>query len=212
MLKNIILYIIHTELNDATLNSDIDTASTSSVLWFIRTSYHMPKLLSKQKHKDIQSLIRKGLSERVICSRLGVSRKSVQNKRKTMRDAPPPFKGGRKQLLAPAAKRKCVRLYTSGECDTVSEVTTAISTELNKPISRYTVARALSVLGVTSKKKKKAALLSEKNRKSRLAFARKYRHWTTDDWRNVIFSDPRQKSIDICRTESSTVFGVQESA
>ena len=32
-------------------------------------------------------------------------------------------------------------------------------------------------------------LLSGKHRKARLAFARKYRNWTVDDWKRVFFSD-----------------------
>jgi len=41
-----------------------------------------------------------------------------------------------------------------------------METETHKPISRDTVARALAEFGVVSKKKKKATLLSEKNRKN----------------------------------------------
>ena len=160
--KNNKICIISRVRDDAIIQAATDAATKRTIPPLSRTIYHMRKVLSKQKRKDIESLIRKGQSERVICSRLGVSRKSVENKRKKMGDAPYSRKGGRKQVLAAAAKRKCDRLYSSGECDTISEVTTAISTELNKPISRYTVARALADSGVTSKKKKKACCCQKK--------------------------------------------------
>jgi len=37
--------------------------------------------------------------------------------------------------------------------------------------------------------KKKKPLLSARHRKARLAFAQKYREWTVEDWKRVIWSD-----------------------
>ena len=37
--------------------------------------------------------------------------------------------------------------------------------------------------------KKKKPLLSPKHRKQRLAFALKYKEWTVEDWKRVIWSD-----------------------
>ena len=149
----------------------------------------MPKLLSNQKHKDVEALLRRGLTERAISCRLKVSRRTVQNVRRKMRDVPLACKKGIKSKLSPAAKRRCIRLYTCGECDTVTEVTEAIEKELGLSISRRTVGRALAEFGVHSRKKKKVPLLSKKNIKARLAFARKYKDWGIDDWKRVIFSD-----------------------
>ena len=149
----------------------------------------MPKLLTKQKHKDVEALVRRGLTEREISSRVGVSRKTVQNVRKRIANAPSPPKRGRKLKLSHPAKRKCVRLYSSGECDTVTEVKEAMDEEIHDTVSRRTVARALAEFGVKSRKKKKVPMLSKKNIKARLAFAGKYQDWGIDDWSRVIFSD-----------------------
>jgi len=149
----------------------------------------MPKLLSKQKHNDVEALVRRGLSERKISSRVGVSRKTVQNVRKRIIDAPPPPQRGRKSKLSRPDKRKCVRLYTSGECDTVTEVKEALEEEIQLAVSRRTVARALAEFRVKSRRKKKVPMLSKKNIKARLAFARKHQHWGISDWSRVIFSD-----------------------
>ena len=149
----------------------------------------MPRLLSRQKLKDVEALIRKGLTERVICIKLSVSRKTVQNVRRRIGTVISRNKRGRKPKLGPAAKRRCVRLYTSGECDTVTDIKTKIQPEIQSPVSRRTITRALAEFSVTPTKKKKVPFLSEKNRKARLAFARKYKDWDSDDWSKVIFSD-----------------------
>jgi hypothetical protein len=51
------------------------------------------------------------------------------------------------------------------------------------------VARSLKRSGLTSFIKRKKPLLTEKHKRVRLAFAKKYQHWTVDDWKRVVFSD-----------------------
>ncbi len=43
--------------------------------------------------------------------------------------------------------------------------------------------------GLKAGEKKKKPLLSQKNFKFRMEFARKHKDWTQDDWNGVIFSD-----------------------
>jgi transposase len=57
-------------------------------------------------------------------------------------------------------------------------------------VSRSTVQRRLKeVGGLRRKRKSKKPLISEVNRRRRLAWARKYKDWTFKDWSKVLFSD-----------------------
>ena len=52
-----------------------------------------------------------------------------------------------------------------------------------------TVRRRLLDVYLLSRRASKKPLLSKKNIKDRLAFYRKYREWTVEQWNRVIFSD-----------------------
>ena len=56
-------------------------------------------------------------------------------------------------------------------------------------VSKSTVNRRLISLNLPAMKPKKKPLLDEGQRRRRLAFAMRYRHWTARDWKRVIFSD-----------------------
>lgn len=56
-------------------------------------------------------------------------------------------------------------------------------------MSCNTVKRRLKEVGLKSYVKKTKVLLNARQRKLRLEFCRKYKDWTVDDWRKVVFSD-----------------------
>ena len=56
-------------------------------------------------------------------------------------------------------------------------------------VSKPTVNRRLISLNLPAMKPRNKPLLDEGQRRRRLAFAMRYRHWTPRDWRRVIFSD-----------------------
>ena len=56
-------------------------------------------------------------------------------------------------------------------------------------VSRYTVTRRLHEAGLFGRVSSKKPLISKKNRMARLKFAKKYRNWTFEDWKKIIFSD-----------------------
>jgi len=57
------------------------------------------------------------------------------------------------------------------------------------PVSSQTIRRVLKKHSFKAVVKKKKPLLSARHRKARLAFAQKYRKWTVEDWKRVIWSD-----------------------
>src|SRR5579863_9446168 len=57
------------------------------------------------------------------------------------------------------------------------------------PVSAMTVRNCLKEAGLKSFPKAKKPLLTKRHIRQRLAFARKYQHWTVEDWKRVIWSD-----------------------
>lgn len=56
-------------------------------------------------------------------------------------------------------------------------------------ISYKTVQRRLIEVGLFSRRSAKKPMISSRNRKARLNFAKKYLHWTAAEWKKVLFSD-----------------------
>lgn len=56
-------------------------------------------------------------------------------------------------------------------------------------VSQSTVKRRLRYAGFYGRRPSKKPLISVKNRKARLSFTKKYRHWSKQDWQKVLFSD-----------------------
>ena len=52
-----------------------------------------------------------------------------------------------------------------------------------------TVRKRLEDFNLRGRKPQKKPLLSSRNRKRRLAFAKAYKHWTNEHWQKVLFSD-----------------------
>ncbi|KAG1243063.1 hypothetical protein G6F68_015940 [Rhizopus microsporus] len=61
--------------------------------------------------------------------------------------------------------------------------------ELGINVSPSTVRTALVDAGIGAVEKVSKPLLTAKHRKARLQFAKRYQHWTIEDWRRVIWSD-----------------------
>ena len=59
-------------------------------------------------------------------------------------------------------------------------------------------------LGLPSRRAAKKPMVTLKMKQKRLAFARKYRNWTSDQWRNIMFSDEAKFDI-LNRSRSVTV-------
>lgn len=56
-------------------------------------------------------------------------------------------------------------------------------------ISEWTVRRRLRAAGLHGRRPVKKPLISHKNRKARLEFARRHLHWTRHQWENILWSD-----------------------
>lgn len=98
-------------------------------------------------------------------------------------------KGGRPKLLSARDKAYCVRQITLRGKENAVQIKKSLKEDLNITASVDTVRRALNEQGLVVFVKPKKPLLSPKNIKRRLAWAKAHVDWTIDDWRRVIWSD-----------------------
>jgi transposase len=151
----------------------------------------MPKV-SPQKRARIAALLSTGLSTRDIARREQVSQSTVARLRhvdyasRDYKDAP---RSGRPRRLTDRHERSIVRVLASGECQTAVDVQSHLRAHANVSVSANTVRRVLRRRGFASRVKRKKPFLTEKHRRNRLAFAKKYKHWTVEDWKRVVWSD-----------------------
>lgn len=96
---------------------------------------------------------------------------------------------GRPRKLNERDERTILRIIESGECETAVEVSRYLSKNLKMCISASTIRRTLRKNGMKSTKKVKKPFLSSKHRKARYEFAKRYKNWTINDWKHVVWSD-----------------------
>lgn len=147
------------------------------------------KTISQAKRNDIIAKISRKESSRKIAKDTGVSRTFVDNLRNKVFPQMEKSKGGRPAKLSDAAKRFCVRQITSGGIDNAVQVASSLEPVIKSMVSPQTVRRALKEFGLEAVEKQKKPAIDERTRRARLQFAKKYKDYTVDDWRRVIWSD-----------------------
>jgi transposase len=101
-------------------------------------------------------------------------------------------------------------LFKTGRVSSTAEAKNLLQESLGKTVHPSTIQRALIAAGFKFKVSPKKPLLTSKHRQDRLRFARKYKTWTTADWRRVIFSDEvKIERFRPARRHKSWVFGNQ---
>jgi transposase len=145
--------------------------------------------LSADVKQNILSLLQQGHSTRDIAKQCHASKSAVQRLRKEHLPSLKVSRGGRIQKLSSQDKRFCIRAMTSGKLETTTAAAMRLKEDLGVEVSASTIGRALQEAGMSAAEKKEKPMLSAKNIKARLAFAKKHKDWTIDDWKRVIWSD-----------------------
>ncbi|KAG1167521.1 hypothetical protein G6F70_009398 [Rhizopus microsporus] len=132
------------------------------------------RAISKSAEDDILSLLSTNLSSRKISKRTGVSRTFIDRLRNERLPGLEVSKGGRPPALSNADKRLCVRKVMVEGVESAVNVAKQLKSELNIDVNPQTVRNALVEAGIGAPE---------------LQFAKRYQHWTIEDWRRVIWSD-----------------------
>jgi transposase len=144
--------------------------------------------IRREDKNNIKALIEKGTTLRRISDQLKIPLSTVGRHSKKM-NIKSKGKAGRPKLLSERDGNFCLNQMTTQKCKTVVQLSKEIDRRFNIKVSTDTISRTLKKKGLKSGEKKKKPLLSAKNIKARLDFAKTHQHWTADDWERVIFSD-----------------------
>src|SRR6266850_834355 len=144
---------------------------------------------SSAQKENILSLASNGFSNHHIASKLGVGRSSVA---RTLHDLLPNHHTpltGHPSKLSSTDQHAVITQIKTGKASNAVQAMKHINTIISHPVSSQTIRRVLKKHSFKAVVKKKKPLLSGRHRKARLAFAQKYREWTVEDWKRVIWSD-----------------------
>lgn len=172
-----------------TINDDEILHSVYYFLLFAVSIMGKNKDISTEKVAQIVILRQEGLTQQAISARLGINQSIVSrqlSRHATTGTYSAKKRTGRPRLTSAQTDRMIHRMAVSNPRISSS----AIASVLPERISSVTVRRRL-VKDFNLKSFRPAAKpkLSPKNVRDRLAFCRRYSHWTPEDWSAVMFSD-----------------------
>ena len=145
--------------------------------------------IPSSKHNNVTSLLLAGHSPKKVVSMTGVSRPTVYRIAQTLELNKENQPMGRPPKLSPHNKRHIIHQIESGMMENAVEATKYINNILEDPVSPQTIRNALKKDHMKAVVKAKKPFLKKEHRRARLAFARKYEHWTVEDWKRVVWSD-----------------------
>ena len=91
--------------------------------------------------------------------------------------------------------QQVIRDITPGKCDTATQATKLLQESSNINVSAQSIQHLLKANGFKAKHKVKKPYISKKNQKKQLEFAKKHQHWTSDDWKCIIWSDETKLTV-----------------
>lgn len=145
--------------------------------------------ITKPQLTQIISLAKQGTSSTQIALQVGCGDSTC---RRVIRKHLPHLnrsKGGRPARLDTATKRRLARDIVSGRAQNATQLAKTFNTTAPIPVSPQTIRNALKEADLKAFTKAQRPKLTSTQRKNRLLWARKYEHWTVDDWKRVLWSD-----------------------
>jgi transposase len=152
-------------------------------------NYHR---IAEDKRIQIVALRSKGLTLATIAAQTKVkiiTVRSVLSKWKlhhTVQDLP---KTGRPHKVDDRTKRRLARMVQKGEIRTATELAQTATSHEIVHISARTARRTLHEQGLKAMRMINKPLLTRAHKRKRLEFARAHMDWTSEEWKQVIFSD-----------------------
>ncbi len=147
---------------------------------------------SNELCNSVGVLCRAGHSAKEIANLLSISRASAYRLVKQFKDTGTIVKKkrtGRPRVTSRTTDNMISRLIKRDPCESSSFIQAQLPQEHQVPSTRTIRRRLHTELKLPSRRPAKKPSLSSKNIKDRIAFCRRYAHWTDEDWQKVIFSD-----------------------
>jgi len=154
----------------------------------------MPKQLSADCQISIRAALLRGETKKSIAQRFGVHVNTVRRYHNKFEPDRVRATRGRPSKIPSSTQLYLKVKVLTGTLKTAKDVHKKLE-ELGYPVSYQSAINTLKSLGFHAAIKKKKPFLSQKHRKHRLAWAKKYQHWTVDDWRLVVFSDETKINV-----------------
>ena len=148
--------------------------------------------LSEVVRCQIVLLSDEGLSQRQIAAKLKVSKGAVQRTLQRFSETKSfssKARSGRPKATTPSEdqyiKLTCLRDRTAS----ASKIQSQLNKERPTPVSKTTVKRRLAKCSLNGRVAVSKPLLQPQNKSKRLAWAKRYRNFTVEDWKKVLFTD-----------------------
>ena len=104
-------------------------------------------------------------------------------------------KSGRPVKTSKREDRSIVKFARNDRFLSARKIASKFSTETGKSISHATVIRRLEKAGLNARIPARKPLISLKNRRKRLEFAKEHQVWNQTKWNNVFFSDESKFNV-----------------
>lgn len=162
------------------------------------------KYIASPVKQAIVNAIQSGRSVSAVARDFQTPQQTVDNiwkrfqERGTVRRAE---KAGRPRKSTPRMDKLIKRISFANPLKTAADIS-ELRQHYGVSLDVSTVNRRLNDAGLYGRHAAKKPLVSQKNRKARLAFARRHVNWTPDQWRKVLFSD--ESKFELFRTAGVT--------
>lgn len=151
---------------------------------------------SKNLSPDVQKALKRGYEQGMtqveLANQFDIPRTTVSgvlNRIRRNGDVLTKKSPGRPRITSRLVDRNILRLSRSNPRLTAVDITRTLAGEGGPNASIRTVRRRLQAAGLHGRRPVKKPLLSLKNRKARVKFAKEHIGWTREQWNNVIWSD-----------------------
>ena len=138
----------------------------------------------------VKELLQAGFSTREIATKLSINKSSIAELAKWVPESEYVKRTpGRPLLLSSCQQALLTRGISKNSYTSATEASAYWLWNYQLHLSRQTITHALKQAGLKFRAKRRKPLLTDKHRKARRVFAKEYRHWTVEQWKNVIWSD-----------------------
>ena len=152
----------------------------------------MSRDLSEGIWGQIITLSNEGMSQCKIADEVSVSKGAVQRTLQRFKEKasfPTRLKSGGPRDTTQREDRYMNTTSLRKRMATAGKIHALLNNTREEPVSKKTVKRRLASNGLNGRVAVSKPLLRSQNERKRLLWAKKYRHYTFDDWKKVVFTD-----------------------